>query len=134
MHGNYSILTTTGFLYFIHHEEFKTLENITFQKLDLLPSSDEERETPTLLGPSSLLILGTDPVSKTPCFFFVLRIPNDGQSPATQKLWVLHDCHYPLNSTSPYWSVQRRFDIKKYTWHLHLFRCFAFSHFFAPHL
>jgi hypothetical protein len=27
------------------------LENTTFQKLDLFPSSGEEREDPTLLGP-----------------------------------------------------------------------------------
>jgi hypothetical protein len=29
----------------------KTLENTAFRKLDLLSSSDEECETPTLLGP-----------------------------------------------------------------------------------
>jgi hypothetical protein len=29
----------------------KYLENTTFQNLDLFPSSGEERETPTLLGP-----------------------------------------------------------------------------------
>jgi hypothetical protein len=32
----------------------KKLENTAFQRLDLVPSSGEERETPTLLGPLDL--------------------------------------------------------------------------------
>jgi hypothetical protein len=42
-------LRTTGFLDFVHRAEFQILENTTFRKLDLVPSSGERRETPTLL-------------------------------------------------------------------------------------
>jgi hypothetical protein len=89
---------------------FNKLENKTLQKLDLLQSSDEEKETPTLLGvlervnlkhsivqslrlafsgtpdrgsPFPHLKTETGPVSVSFCFKFV-RIPDVGQSPETQ--------------------------------------------------
>jgi hypothetical protein len=37
--------------YFVHHPVFEKLENTTFRKPDLFPSSGEGRKTPTLLGP-----------------------------------------------------------------------------------
>jgi hypothetical protein len=37
----------TGFLNFVHRPEFEILENKSFRKLDLFPSSDEGRDTPT---------------------------------------------------------------------------------------
>jgi hypothetical protein len=42
-----------GFLDFIHHPEFKIIENTMFKKLDLFLATGEEREreTLTLLGP-----------------------------------------------------------------------------------
>jgi hypothetical protein len=40
---------------FAHHPEFQMLENTTFRKLDLFPPSGEARETPTLLGQSTLI-------------------------------------------------------------------------------
>jgi hypothetical protein len=39
------------FFYFIHRPVFYKLENTTFRKLDLFPSSGEGEKTPTLLGP-----------------------------------------------------------------------------------
>jgi hypothetical protein len=39
-----------GFLGFVRCPEFSILENTTFRKLDLFPSSGEGREIPTLLG------------------------------------------------------------------------------------
>jgi hypothetical protein len=44
-------LRTPRYLDFVHGPEFYILENTTFQKLDLFPSSGEGRETTTLLGP-----------------------------------------------------------------------------------
>jgi hypothetical protein len=38
------------FLDFVHRPEFWMLENWTFRKLDLFPSSGEGWETPTMLG------------------------------------------------------------------------------------
>jgi hypothetical protein len=35
----------------IHSQVFEKLENTTFRKLDLLLTSGERKETPTLLGP-----------------------------------------------------------------------------------
>jgi hypothetical protein len=35
----------------LHHPEFQVLENTTCRKLDLVPSSSEDEETPTLLDP-----------------------------------------------------------------------------------
>jgi hypothetical protein len=35
-----------------NYYKYEILENTTFRKLDLLPSSGEGRETPTLLGPA----------------------------------------------------------------------------------
>jgi hypothetical protein len=43
-------LRITGSLDFVHHLEFYILENTTFRKLDLFPSSGELRETPTVFG------------------------------------------------------------------------------------
>jgi hypothetical protein len=40
----------TGSLDFVQRPEFYIIENATFWKLDLFPSSDEGRDTPTLLG------------------------------------------------------------------------------------
>jgi hypothetical protein len=48
----YSGYRITGFLNFVHRPEFKMLENTMFRQLDLFPSSDDLRETPTLLGPN----------------------------------------------------------------------------------
>jgi hypothetical protein len=36
---------------FFHRQERQIIENTTFRKRDLFPPSDEERETPTVLGP-----------------------------------------------------------------------------------
>jgi hypothetical protein len=44
-------LSMTEFLDFIHRLEFEILENTTFRKLDLFPSSGEGGKTPTVLGP-----------------------------------------------------------------------------------
>jgi hypothetical protein len=44
-------LRITGFLDFVHRHEFWILENTKVRKLDLFPSSDEARESPTVLGP-----------------------------------------------------------------------------------
>jgi hypothetical protein len=44
-------LRLIGFLDSVHRRELKILENTTFWKLDLFPSSDEGMQTPTLLGP-----------------------------------------------------------------------------------
>jgi hypothetical protein len=44
-------LIITGFLIFVHHPVFEELDNTTFRKLDLFPSSGERGETPTQLGP-----------------------------------------------------------------------------------
>jgi hypothetical protein len=46
-----SALRITGFLVFAHSLEFWLLENTTFRKFKLFPSSGEGRETPTLRGP-----------------------------------------------------------------------------------
>jgi hypothetical protein len=43
-------LRITGFLDFVPRAVLDKLEN-TFRKLDLFPSSGENRETPTVLGP-----------------------------------------------------------------------------------
>jgi hypothetical protein len=40
-----------AFLGFVYRPEFEILENATFRKLDLFPSSGDGKETPTLLGP-----------------------------------------------------------------------------------
>jgi hypothetical protein len=40
-------LRVTGVMDFVHHPEFYILENLTFQKLDLFPSSDDRREGDT---------------------------------------------------------------------------------------
>jgi hypothetical protein len=56
------------------------LEN-TFRKLDLLPPSDEGRETPTLLGPLERVNLNHR--SSALCSL-VLRVSDDGHSPETQ--------------------------------------------------
>jgi hypothetical protein len=40
----------TGVLDFVQHAEFKIPEKAAFQKLDLFPSSGEEKETSALLG------------------------------------------------------------------------------------
>jgi hypothetical protein len=61
------MLKITGGSDFIHRPVFYKLENTTFRKLDLFPSSDEE-ETPILLGPletASLdLLFLTDSIEK----------------------------------------------------------------------
>jgi hypothetical protein len=44
-------LRITGFLVFFHRPVLQKLENTTFQKLNLFPSSGEGRKTPTQLGP-----------------------------------------------------------------------------------
>jgi hypothetical protein len=44
------VLGITGVSDFVHHPMFEKLENITFRKLDLFPSSGEG-EMPTLLDP-----------------------------------------------------------------------------------
>jgi hypothetical protein len=41
----------TGLLDVGQGSEFLIVEDTTFRKLDLIPSSDERRETPTLLSP-----------------------------------------------------------------------------------
>jgi hypothetical protein len=48
-----SLFRITGFLDFVHRPVFLKLENTTFRKLDLFPSSGEggAGKTPTLLGP-----------------------------------------------------------------------------------
>jgi hypothetical protein len=46
----HATLRLAGLLDVVHHSVFQKLENTTFWKLDLFPSSGE-RETPTLLGP-----------------------------------------------------------------------------------
>jgi hypothetical protein len=92
-------LRITGFSDFFHRPVFWKLENTTFRKLDLFPSSDDGGgKTPTQLGPlrlalskgpnwvgvfSSHLRTETDPVFETLCFL-VSRIPDDGKSPKTQ--------------------------------------------------
>jgi hypothetical protein len=43
-------LRITGFSDFVHRPVFQKLENTTFRKLDLFPSSGDG-ETPALLGP-----------------------------------------------------------------------------------
>jgi hypothetical protein len=43
-------LKIIGFMDFVHRPVFKILENRTFRKLDLFPSSGQGKETPTLLG------------------------------------------------------------------------------------
>jgi hypothetical protein len=47
------ILKVTAFLDFVHRPKFQILKkkNTTPRKLDPFPSSGEETETPTLLGP-----------------------------------------------------------------------------------
>jgi hypothetical protein len=49
-----SVLTNdfrvTGFMDFVHHPEFYTIESTTFRKPDLFPSSGEGRENPILMG------------------------------------------------------------------------------------
>jgi hypothetical protein len=85
---------------FVHLLIFKKLENKTFRKLNLFPSSVME-ETPTLLGPLEILRLAgskglqqsrcrlyhlrkeTDPVSETLCLL-AFRILHEGQSPRIQ--------------------------------------------------
>jgi hypothetical protein len=73
----FMVLTFGG--YHVHSKSFhfwdlsiannsKYLENTTFRKLDLSPSSVEGKETSTLLGPSPHLRTETDPVSETFCF------------------------------------------------------------------
>jgi hypothetical protein len=88
----YFILKITGFLDVVSCPEFQMLENTTFRKLGLFPSSGEGRETLVLLGPleranpcpdtvievspfegtqqspSPHLKTETDPVSETFCF------------------------------------------------------------------
>jgi hypothetical protein len=46
----------TGFLDYDHRPVFKIIENTTFRKLDLFPSSGEGKEAPALLGPLEELI------------------------------------------------------------------------------
>jgi hypothetical protein len=41
----------TGFLQFVNRLELLIIEMTTFRKLNLIPSSDEGRETHILLGP-----------------------------------------------------------------------------------
>jgi hypothetical protein len=41
----------TGFLDFVHRQVFYKLENTTFRKLDVFPSSGEGEKIPTQLGP-----------------------------------------------------------------------------------
>jgi hypothetical protein len=43
-------LRITVFLHFVHRPKFQIAVNTTFRKLDLIPSSVEERETPTVLS------------------------------------------------------------------------------------
>jgi hypothetical protein len=45
------MLRITLFQDFVHRPEFEILENTTFQKLDLFPSSGEEGGGVTLLSP-----------------------------------------------------------------------------------
>jgi hypothetical protein len=99
-------LRFTGFLDFFHRPVFWKLENTTFRKLDLFPSSGVGGKTPTQLGPldrdslnhwttpviftqlirclpSPIPEDGKRSVSETSCFL-VPRIPDDGKSPKTQ--------------------------------------------------
>jgi hypothetical protein len=45
------MLRITEFLDFVYRPEFLILENTTFWKLGLFPSSAKERNTSTLVGP-----------------------------------------------------------------------------------
>jgi hypothetical protein len=50
--GQFITFTIIASLDFAHRPELEILENTTFRKLDVYPSSGEERKTRTLLGPS----------------------------------------------------------------------------------
>jgi hypothetical protein len=76
LHRNWQAgIYSTGVLDFVHRPIFWKLENTTFRKLDLFPSSGEREKTPTRLGPLE---------SANLLRFLVSRIPDDGQSPKTQ--------------------------------------------------
>jgi hypothetical protein len=95
---------------FVNRPEISIIENTTFRKLDVVPSSGKGRETPRLLGPLETANLSrwtswvievflrdptvwvtlylhlkaeTDPVSET-LRFLVFRIMDDGQRPEAQ--------------------------------------------------
>jgi hypothetical protein len=107
------VLRITGFLDFVHCPEFWIPEHAPFRKLDPFLFSGEGRETPTLVGPLeranldwandwSWLFLrdmstcllpitwGWKHIQFPKLCFLVFRIPDDGQSPETQQLWVLY--------------------------------------------
>jgi hypothetical protein len=71
----------TGFLDFFHRPVFKKIENMTFQEMDLFPSSGKEEDTYSV-GPLRKR-RERDPVSETPCFLFS-RIQANGKSPEIQ--------------------------------------------------
>jgi hypothetical protein len=55
---------------FVHRSEFQILETTKFRKLDLFPSSGEEKETPTLLGPlESLRLAVSNGAQQSRCAF-----------------------------------------------------------------
>jgi hypothetical protein len=54
-------LRVTGFLDFVHRLEFSILENTTFRKLDLSPSSGEGSKTPTLYFLKKILKVSNHP-------------------------------------------------------------------------
>jgi hypothetical protein len=88
------ILRIAWFLDFVHRPVVLTLENTTFRKVDLFPSSDEGGETPSHLSHLLHLSKGPNCVGVFPLpsskdgnkyCFLVSRIPNDGRSPKTQQ-------------------------------------------------
>jgi hypothetical protein len=88
----------TGFLVFVHRPEFEILENTAFRKLDLFPSSGEERETSTLWVPFTELTSITGAILNVNRLGLFLTSPEDGNISSFRNIefsdeWRLLGCY-----------------------------------------
>jgi hypothetical protein len=105
-------LRITRFLDFVHRPVFQKLENTTFRKLDLFPSSGEGAKTLTLLGPlSDSLTWGRKHVQfPKRCVFQFLddRTTNKVQKPTNSECYTSlseRNISYLLKELSPSWEA-----------------------------